>query len=118
MAVAVVFGNKPIFPDDYVSLREGPDESSLLILQAACKLGFPVLYGDGSRSVVLHTAGITQPKAVMVMYTGRQKSVQSSFSQSKRSPCPVSTQSLAYLFETDLDITVVCCSCSYSLVIS
>jgi voltage-gated potassium channel Kch len=51
--------------------------SSLLILQAACKLGFPVLYGDGSRSVVLQTAGITQPKAVMVMYTGRQKSVQS-----------------------------------------
>ena len=46
-------------------------------MQAACKLGFPVLYGDGSRPVVLQTAGISQPKAVMVMYTGRQKSVQS-----------------------------------------
>ncbi|KAG0598990.1 hypothetical protein M758_12G118100, partial [Ceratodon purpureus] len=46
-------------------------------VKAACKLGFPVLYGDGSRPVVLQTAGITQPKAVMVMYTGRQKSVQS-----------------------------------------
>lgn len=46
-------------------------------MQAACKLGFPVLYGDGSRPVVLQTAGIMQPKAVMVMYTGRQKSVQS-----------------------------------------
>lgn len=46
-------------------------------MQAACKLGFPVLYGDGSRPVVLQTAGISSPKAVMVMYTGRQKSVQS-----------------------------------------
>lgn len=46
-------------------------------MQAACKLGFPVLYGDGSRPAVLQTAGIAQPKAVMVMYTGRQKSVQS-----------------------------------------
>jgi voltage-gated potassium channel Kch len=46
-------------------------------VKAACKLGFPVLYGDGSRPVVLQTAGISSPKAVMVMYTGRQKSVQS-----------------------------------------
>ncbi|XP_024364445.1 K(+) efflux antiporter 3, chloroplastic isoform X2 [Physcomitrium patens] len=46
-------------------------------VKAACKLGFPVLYGDGSRPAVLQTAGIAQPKAVMVMYTGRQKSVQS-----------------------------------------
>lgn len=45
------------------------------VVQAARKLGFPVLYGDGSRPVVLETAGIEQPKAVMVMYTGRQKSV-------------------------------------------
>lgn len=44
--------------------------------QAARNLGFPVLYGDGSRPVVLQTAGISTPKAVMVMYTGRQKSVQ------------------------------------------
>lgn len=45
-------------------------------LQAARKLGFPVLYGDGSRPMVLQTAGISTPKGVMVMYTGRQKSVQ------------------------------------------
>eukprot|EP00850_Spirogloea_muscicola_P011015 SM000067S20292 [mRNA] locus=s67:73176:79809:- [translate_table: standard] len=46
-------------------------------VKAARKLGFPVLYGDGSRPMVLQTAGITRPKAVMVMYTGKQKSVQS-----------------------------------------
>jgi hypothetical protein len=46
--------------------------SSLLILQAACKLGFPVLYGDGSRSVVLQTAGITQPKSVQSVERLRQ----------------------------------------------
>lgn len=45
-------------------------------VKAARKLGFPVLYGDGSRPAVLHTAGITMPKAVMVMYTSRQKAVQ------------------------------------------
>lgn len=45
-------------------------------LQAARNLGFPVLYGDGSRPIVLQTAGISTPMAVMVMYTGRQKSVQ------------------------------------------
>lgn len=45
-------------------------------VKAARKLGFPVLYGDGSRPEVLATAGISMPKAVMVMYTGRQKSVQ------------------------------------------
>ncbi|BBN13424.1 K+:H+ antiporter [Marchantia polymorpha subsp. ruderalis] len=45
-------------------------------VKAARKLGFPVLYGDGSRPMVLQTAGISTPKGVMVMYTGRQKSVQ------------------------------------------
>ncbi|CAM6096927.1 unnamed protein product [Calypogeia fissa] len=44
-------------------------------VKAARTLGFPVLYGDGSRPIVLQTAGISTPKAVMVMYTGRQKSV-------------------------------------------
>lgn len=45
-------------------------------VKAARKLGFPVLYGDGSRPAVLQTAGITMPRAVMVMYTARQKGVQ------------------------------------------
>lgn len=45
-------------------------------VKAARKVGFPVLYGDGSRPAVLQTAGISMPKAVMVMYTARQKAVQ------------------------------------------
>ncbi|KAJ7553953.1 hypothetical protein O6H91_06G120000 [Diphasiastrum complanatum] len=45
-------------------------------VKAACKLGFPVLYGDGSLPVVLQTAGISTPKAIMVMYTGRKQAVQ------------------------------------------
>ncbi|XP_020599791.1 K(+) efflux antiporter 3, chloroplastic isoform X2 [Phalaenopsis equestris] len=38
-------------------------------VQAARRLGFPILYGDGSRPAVLQSAGISSPKAVMVMYT-------------------------------------------------
>eukprot|EP00250_Pteridium_aquilinum_P020013 c24667_g1_i1 orf=705-3422(-) len=45
-------------------------------VKAARKSGFPVLYGDGSRPAVLQTAGITMPKAVMVMYTTREKAVE------------------------------------------
>ncbi|KAH7426964.1 hypothetical protein KP509_10G024200 [Ceratopteris richardii] len=45
-------------------------------VKAARKAGFPVLYGDGSRPAVLQTAGINTPKAVMVMYTGREEAVQ------------------------------------------
>eukprot|EP00271_Cylindrocystis_brebissonii_P002313 TRINITY_DN12842_c0_g6_i1.p1 TRINITY_DN12842_c0_g6~~TRINITY_DN12842_c0_g6_i1.p1 ORF type:complete len:1052 (+),score=209.97 TRINITY_DN12842_c0_g6_i1:519-3674(+) len=45
-------------------------------VKAARRLGFPVLYGDGSRPAVLQTAGIVLPKAVMVMYTGRERAVQ------------------------------------------
>ena len=46
-------------------------------VKAARRLGFPVLYGDGSRPAVLQTAGISRPKAVMVMYTAKDKSVES-----------------------------------------
>eukprot|EP01018_Ginkgo_biloba_P001823 Gb_08657 [translate_table: standard] len=46
------------------------------VIKAAQNLGFPVLYGDGSRPIVLQTAGISLPKAVMVMYTGKKKTVQ------------------------------------------
>ena len=85
-------------------------------MQAACKLGFPVLYGDGSRPVVLQTAGITQPKAVMVMYTGRQKSVQSVerlrqvFPHVRGLSARVTTQSLACV--SYLDRMTICCSYS------
>ncbi|XP_073292587.1 K(+) efflux antiporter 3, chloroplastic-like isoform X2 [Primulina huaijiensis] len=43
------------------------------IVKASRKLGFPVLYGDGSLPAVLQSAGIGSPKAVMVMYTGKKK---------------------------------------------
>lgn len=43
--------------------------------QAARKLGFPILYGDGSRPAVLQSAGISSPKAVMVMYTGKSRTI-------------------------------------------
>ncbi|GJY82935.1 K(+) efflux antiporter 3, chloroplastic [Tanacetum coccineum] len=46
------------------------------IVKASSKLGFPILYGDGSRAAVLQSAGISSPKAVMVMYEGRQRAVE------------------------------------------
>lgn len=47
----------------------------LSVVKASRKLGFPVLYGDASRPAVLQSAGISSPKAVMVMYTGREKTI-------------------------------------------
>jgi hypothetical protein len=44
--------------------------------QSARKSGFPVLYGDGSRPAVLQSASISFPKAVMVMYTGKEKTIE------------------------------------------
>lgn len=49
------------------------DILSLLLQQASRNLGFPVLYGDGSRPAVLQSAGISSPKAVMVMYRGKDR---------------------------------------------
>lgn len=44
-------------------------------VQAAQDAGFNVIYGDGSRSKVLHAAGIERPRAVAVAYTARQRAV-------------------------------------------
>ncbi|XP_044490612.1 K(+) efflux antiporter 3, chloroplastic [Mangifera indica] len=49
---------------------------NLSVVKASRKLGFPVLYGDGSRPAVLQSAGISSPKAVMIMYTGRKRTVE------------------------------------------
>ncbi|KAA8545699.1 hypothetical protein F0562_020850 [Nyssa sinensis] len=46
------------------------------VVKASRKLGFPILYGDGSRPEVLLSASISSPKAVMVMYTGRKKTIE------------------------------------------
>ncbi|XP_074558288.1 K(+) efflux antiporter 3, chloroplastic [Curcuma longa] len=48
----------------------------LRVVKAARKLGFPILYGDGSRPAVLQSAGISSPKAVMVMYAGRSRTLE------------------------------------------
>ncbi|CAH9081910.1 unnamed protein product [Cuscuta europaea] len=46
------------------------------VVKASRNLGFPVLYGDGSRPSVLRSAGISSPKAVMVMYAGKEKTIE------------------------------------------
>ncbi|KAK1359205.1 K(+) efflux antiporter 3, chloroplastic [Heracleum sosnowskyi] len=48
----------------------------LSIVKGATNLGFPVLYGDGSRPAVLQSAGISSPKAVMVMYSARERALE------------------------------------------
>ncbi|KAG5577056.1 hypothetical protein H5410_057190, partial [Solanum commersonii] len=46
------------------------------VVKASTKLGFPVIYGDGSRPAVLQSAGISSPKAVMVMYRGKERTIE------------------------------------------
>ncbi|XVE48664.1 hypothetical protein DITRI_Ditri01bG0020600 [Diplodiscus trichospermus] len=46
------------------------------VVKASKKLGFPILYGDGSRPAVLQSAGISSPKAVMIMYRGKKRTVE------------------------------------------
>lgn len=46
------------------------------VVKAARKSGFPILYGDGSRAEVLQSAGISSPKAVMIMYTGKKRTTE------------------------------------------
>ncbi|KAF7803803.1 K(+) efflux antiporter 3, chloroplastic isoform X1 [Senna tora] len=46
------------------------------VVKAAGNLGFPVLYGDGSRPSVLQSAGISSPKAIMVMYAGKEMAIE------------------------------------------
>ncbi|KAL2925999.1 K(+) efflux antiporter 3 chloroplastic [Bienertia sinuspersici] len=46
------------------------------VVEAAKNLGFPVLYGDGSRPTVLQSAGISSPKAVLVMYPEKNKTLE------------------------------------------
>ncbi|KAM3742562.1 hypothetical protein ACB098_07G077400 [Castanea mollissima] len=46
------------------------------IVKESRKLGFPILYGDGSRPAVLQSAGISSPKAVMVMYSEKNRTIE------------------------------------------
>lgn len=71
-------------------------------VKAARSLGFPVIYGDASRPQVLSSAGIPKPKAIMVMYTGRQRAVQAVRSLSeiyKDVPIYARAQDLSHLLE-------------------
>lgn len=46
------------------------------VVKESRKLGFPIFYGDGSRPSVLQSAGISSPKAVMIMYKERRRSIE------------------------------------------
>ncbi|MED6169518.1 K(+) efflux antiporter 3, chloroplastic [Stylosanthes scabra] len=46
------------------------------VVKEAQKLGFPIVYGDGSRPAVLQSAGISSPKAIMIMYTGKKRTIE------------------------------------------
>ncbi|KAH7575508.1 hypothetical protein JRO89_XS02G0125700 [Xanthoceras sorbifolium] len=46
------------------------------VVETSRKLGFSILYGDGSRPAVLQSAGISSPKAVMILYTGKKRTLE------------------------------------------
>lgn len=46
------------------------------VVKTSRKLGFPVLYGDGSRPAVLQSAGVSSPKAIMIMYTEKKRTME------------------------------------------
>lgn len=46
------------------------------VVKASRKLGFPILYGDGSLPAVLQSASISSPKAFMIMFTGRRRTTE------------------------------------------
>ncbi|XP_052110874.1 K(+) efflux antiporter 3, chloroplastic isoform X2 [Arachis duranensis] len=46
------------------------------LVNAAKKAGFPIHYGDGSHPAVLQSAGISSPKAIMVMFPGKEKTAE------------------------------------------
>ncbi|KAE8008246.1 hypothetical protein FH972_004776 [Carpinus fangiana] len=61
---------------DALGLNYVAFDLDLSIVKASRKLGFPILYGDGSRPEVLQSAGISSPKAVMVMYTAKSRTIE------------------------------------------
>ncbi|KAK8563155.1 hypothetical protein V6N12_011211 [Hibiscus sabdariffa] len=61
---------------DFVGLHYVAFDLNPSVVKASRKLGFPILYGDGSRPGVLQSAGIKSPKAVMIMYRGKKRTVE------------------------------------------
>ncbi|KAL4179984.1 hypothetical protein AMTRI_Chr13g122900 [Amborella trichopoda] len=47
------------------------------VVKVAKSQGFPIFYGDGSRPAVLQSAGISSPKAVIIMYAGKESTIES-----------------------------------------
>ncbi|XVF45773.1 hypothetical protein PTKIN_Ptkin02bG0233200 [Pterospermum kingtungense] len=62
--------------DDIMGLSFVAFDLNPSVVKASRKLGFPILYGDASRPAVLQSAGITTPKAVMIMYRGKKRTVE------------------------------------------
>ena len=71
--------------------------------QTSRKLGFPVLYGDGSRPAVLQSAGISSPKAVMVMFTEKKATIEAV--QKLRLAFPAVRTHTLFIFGLILNIT-------------
>lgn len=46
------------------------------VVKESRKQGFPILYGDGSRPSVLQSAGVSNPKAIMIMYKGKKRTTE------------------------------------------
>ncbi|KAK9007425.1 hypothetical protein V6N11_074349 [Hibiscus sabdariffa] len=61
---------------DFMGLHYVAFDLNPSVVKASRKLGFPILYGDGSRPGVLQSAGIKSPKAVMIMYRGKKRTVE------------------------------------------
>ncbi|KAK8530068.1 hypothetical protein V6N12_060826 [Hibiscus sabdariffa] len=61
---------------DFMGLNYIAFDLNLSVVKASRKLGFPILYGDGSSPGVLQSAGIKSPKAVMIMYRGKKRTVE------------------------------------------
>ncbi|MBA0799351.1 hypothetical protein Gohar_009872 [Gossypium harknessii] len=61
---------------DFMGLQYIAFDLNPSVVKASRKLGFPILYGDGSSPSVLQSAGIKSPKAVMIMYRGKKRTVE------------------------------------------
>ncbi|MBA0739202.1 hypothetical protein Gogos_012492 [Gossypium gossypioides] len=61
---------------DFMGLHYIAFDLNPSVVKASRKLGFPILYGDGSSPGVLQSAGIKSPKAVMIMYRGKKRTVE------------------------------------------
>ncbi|CAH2071646.1 unnamed protein product [Thlaspi arvense] len=46
------------------------------VVKESRKQGFPILYGDGSRPSVLQSAGVSSPKAILIMYKGKKRTTE------------------------------------------